>query len=70
MTTLFYKVPNISCAHCVHTIESELEELDGVVQVSTNLETKDVTLLIRPPATPALIESVLEGIHYPPVRVQ
>ena len=35
------KVPNISCHHCVMTIERELKELEGVVSVNANAETKE-----------------------------
>ncbi len=34
MTTVTYSIPNISCGHCVHTIQSELSELSGVLKRS------------------------------------
>ncbi len=34
MTTVIYKIPNISCNHCVHTIQTELSDLDGVQSVA------------------------------------
>ena len=30
MTTVKYSIPNISCGHCVHTIQSEVSEIPGV----------------------------------------
>jgi copper chaperone len=33
MSTITYVVPNISCGHCVHTIEMELGDLAGVQSV-------------------------------------
>ncbi len=33
MTSKTYVVPNISCSHCTHTIERELELVEGVESV-------------------------------------
>ena len=33
MTTVKYNVPNISCGHCVHTIQMEVSDLEGVESV-------------------------------------
>ncbi len=30
MNKITFVVPNINCNHCVHTIETELSEMDGV----------------------------------------
>jgi copper chaperone CopZ len=67
---LSYRIPNISCGHCVHTIESELREVDGVRQVDVTLETKAVIVGYEPPATPSRIESLLREINYPPETVR
>ena len=53
MNTLTVHVPNISCAHCVHTIQTELGELPGVSAVQANEQTKVVTVAFAPPATRA-----------------
>ncbi len=37
-------VPNISCGHCVMTIERELGELDGVTAVKADAATKQVSV--------------------------
>ena len=37
-------VPNISCGHCVMTIEREVGELSGVVSVKANESTRQVTV--------------------------
>lgn len=37
-------VPNISCGHCVMTIERELGELDGVTAVNADAATKRVSV--------------------------
>ena len=65
MTTLTLHVPNISCAHCVHTIKTEVGELPGVTQVDANERTKIVTIGFEPPATRDRIEALLKEIDYP-----
>jgi copper chaperone CopZ len=65
MTTVTYSVPNISCGHCVHTIQSELSELDGVSSVKADSNTKMVEISFEPPADESLIKSLLAEINYP-----
>lgn len=65
MNTLTVKVPNISCAHCLHTIKTEVGDLAGVKTVEADLETKRVTIGYDDPATRAQIEARLAEIDYP-----
>jgi len=65
MTTLTLHIPNISCAHCVHTIQTEVGELPGVARVEANPQTKLVTIGFEPPATRESIEALLTEIDYP-----
>ncbi len=65
MTTLNLTVPNISCKHCVHTIQTELAELAGVRRVAADAVTKQVVVEFEPPATEQQIDSLLAGIGYP-----
>jgi copper chaperone len=65
MTTVTYKVPNISCNHCVHTIVNELTELPGVKNVDGDVETKMVKVNYETPATEDKIEEILAEINYP-----
>ena len=65
MTTLTLHIPNISCAHCVHTIKTEVGELPGVKTVEANEQTKVVTIAFEPPANRAGIEALLAEIDYP-----
>lgn len=41
MTTT-YRVPDISCQHCVNAITSEVEQIPGVRRVAVDLSTKQV----------------------------
>ena len=65
MTSLTLHVPNISCAHCVHTIQTELGELPGVRRVQANEQTKNVTVAFEPPASSDSIRALLAEIDYP-----
>lgn len=58
-------VPNISCGHCVMTIQRELGEIDGVKKVEGNPTTKEITVEWDTPATLERIKSALKEINYP-----
>ena len=66
METKTFVVPNISCGHCVHTIESEVSELPGVKAVKADEKTKQVTVEWSDPATWQKITETLTEIDYPP----
>ncbi|OGO34102.1 MAG: heavy metal transporter [Chloroflexi bacterium RBG_16_57_11] len=65
MTTITYSIPNISCGHCVHTVQSEVAELAGVRTVIASLDTKQATISFDAPATEEQIKSLLASINYP-----
>ena len=66
MQTKTFKVPNISCGHCVHTIQNEVGELEGVTRVEASEQTKLVTVAWTAPQTWESINALLEEINYPP----
>lgn len=65
MTTVTYKIPNISCGHCIHTVQSEVSELTGVKSVVANIEKKEAVITFEPPASEEKIKSLLAEINYP-----
>ena len=65
MSTVTYNIPNISCGHCVHTIQMEVGELPGVEVVEASEDTKTVTITFNDPATETGIKSLLTEINYP-----
>ena len=65
MTTKTYHVPNISCGHCVGTIERELKSVEGLKSVKAELETKSVTVEVDAEEVLAEVEKLLEEIGYP-----
>jgi copper chaperone len=65
MKKVTFKVPAISCNHCVNTIIMELSDLEGVYSVSASSDTKQVDVEFDDPATEAQILKTLSDIHYP-----
>lgn len=65
MAAKTFIVPNISCGHCTHTIETELGELAGVTRVKAEATSKQVTVEWEEPATWDNIRALLEEINYP-----
>lgn len=68
MQTKTVTVPNISCGHCVHTIQMEVGELDGVKSVVASEEAKTVTVEWDTPQTWDGIKALLEELNYPPAN--
>lgn len=66
MESKTFVVPNISCGHCTHTVETELKELAGVQDVQAEVDSKQVTVSWTEPASWPQIESLLQEINYPP----
>ncbi len=65
MTTVTYSVPNISCEHCIHTIQTEVADVKGVQSVKADLNTKRVSVTFAPPADEGKIKALLAEIEYP-----
>jgi len=66
MESKTFTVPNISCGHCVKTIENEVGDLAGVAKVKADQESKQVVVEWNSPATWGQIEALLKEINYPP----
>lgn len=62
------EVPNISCGHCVMTIQNEVSELKGVISVKADRMTRQVTVEWQEPASWEQIKALLAEINYPPVE--
>jgi copper chaperone CopZ len=58
-------IPNISCGHCVASIQSELNEQEGVNFVGGSPEDKTITVEWEAPATFEAIRDKLKEINYP-----
>ena len=65
MTTIKYSIPNISCGHCVNTIQMEVSEVEGVQSVKADQESQVVEIIFDDPATEDSIKALLDEINYP-----
>lgn len=66
-TKVSYKILNINCGHCVHTIQSEVIDIPGVKSVKADPILKVATIEFEPPASEEKIKELLESINYPVV---
>jgi copper chaperone CopZ len=60
-----FKVPKISCGHCVMAIKNELDEMAGVRSVEGSPENKTIVVEWDAPASEAAIRERLQDINYP-----
>ena len=65
MATVTYTIPNISCGHCVHTIQTEVGDLAGVKSVQADQASKVAVIVFDAPATEEAIKALLAEINYP-----
>ena len=65
MTSKTYSVPSISCNHCVHTIQMEVGDLEGVESVKASAETKSVEIIFNEKTTESAIKALMAEINYP-----
>jgi copper chaperone len=65
MKTVTYSVPDISCMHCVHTIQMELADVQGVKSVKADQASKMVEIVFDTPADEDKLKALLAEINYP-----
>jgi copper ion binding protein len=69
MTSRTVQVPNISCGHCVRTIEREVGEVEGVTSVTAEAATRKVHVEWDESRTSwDDIRRVMQDIHYAPAE--
>ena len=59
--TATYSVPDISCNHCKHAIESEISQVQGVASVEVDVKGKTVTVVADPPDEAAITAAIDEA---------
>ena len=62
-----YKVHDMSCSHCVKTIETAVKALDGGATVTCDLAAK--TVAVESTAEPDAVRAVLNDAGYPAALV-
>lgn len=65
MNKVNYDIPNISCGHCVNSIQVEVSNLPGVIGVWADQDSKSVEIEFEPPANEESIKTLLKSIDYP-----
>ena len=63
MTTTTYQVTGMTCGHCAHAVTEELRGLDGVQDVSVELNPggpSAVTVTSQAPLPPAAVAAALD----------
>ena len=68
MPSKTFEAPNISCRHCVMTIQREVGEMAGVRRVQADAETRQVIVEWDAPTTWEQIKALLTEINYPPAE--
>jgi copper chaperone CopZ len=69
MTSRTVHVPNISCSHCVKTIERELAGVAGVQAVTAEAASRNVRVEWDESRTSwEDVRRKLQEIHYPPLE--
>jgi copper chaperone CopZ len=61
MSTLSYRVPGVSCAHCQQAIEGEVSQVTGVESVEVDLDAKTVTVQGDPLDEVAIVAAIDEA---------
>ncbi len=68
MSSKTFTAPNISCGHCTRTIEMELGDLAGVMNVKAEIESKQVAVEWDAPTNWKEIQNLLVEIGFPPAE--
>ncbi len=61
MATVTYRVPGMTCEHCVHAVKTEVGRVSGVERVEIDLESKLVEIVGSDLNGSALIAAIDEA---------
>ena len=64
MITATYDVAGMTCGHCELSVQEEVAELDGVVEVSADRSVGQVTVTSAEPLDPAALAAAVEEAGY------
>lgn len=59
-----FRVPGVSCQHCVHAVTQEVSAIDGVQRVQVDLDSKTVTVDHGAQVTTAAIVAAIQEAGY------
>jgi len=63
-TTTTYRVQGMTCGHCVGAVTSALSELDGVSDVSVELESGEATVTSEQPLDAEAVRAAVADAGY------
>ena len=63
-STTTWTVTGMTCGHCVASVTEELQEVDGVQNVSVTLETGEVVVTSAEPLTREAVEAAVTEAGY------
>src|SRR5690606_25440180 len=64
MTTTTYRVQGMTCGHCVGAVTTALTELDGVTEVSVDLDRGEATVTSDQPLDEAAVRDAVDEAGY------
>ena len=67
METVTLSIPNISCHHCIMTVQRETGFVEGAEFVSADLDTKQAVVKVKDQATLQSLKETLAEAGYPVV---
>lgn len=68
MVTRLYRVPEVSCQHCVRAITEELRRIPGVREVEVDLATKVVRVVVEESVSDDQVRAGIEAAGYAVAR--
>lgn len=70
MNTIEMDVPDMSCGHCVHAIESALSSIEDVTAVEVSLEGHRATVTTAAPVDTEILLAAVRDAGYTPTLTQ
>jgi len=64
MTTATYTVTGMTCGHCASAVQGELTKLDGVTDVSVDLDRGAVTVTSEQPLDDEAVRAAVDEAGY------
>lgn len=68
MSKVIFNVPEVSCQHCVASIKSAVEALEGVTSVTVDLAKKTAEIEYSIPADESQIKEAIEDTGFDVVK--
>ena len=63
-TTMTYAVTGMTCGHCELSVQEEIAALDGVIEVTADHTTGQVTVTSAEPLDPAAVAAAVDEAGY------